>query len=135
LGDGETRLHGFCGKCVAQLVHGVLGVIAQEALATPANARSLAVQDTKRFVAYSGEGVHINQDSYPSTKPPTFTPRSGTFDAPDNDKVLVGFDVLMDSLPANTTVKVEYELDRCQHQLHEEVQGDAIPGGVAFFRW
>jgi hypothetical protein len=73
--------------------------------------RGIAVQDTKKFAAYSGEGVQVSQDSYPVDQTVYMYGPLWDFDAPETDKVLVSIDLLMGSLPANTTVKAEYEID------------------------
>jgi hypothetical protein len=72
--------------------------------------RGLAVLDTKKFAAFSGEGVQVSQNSYPIDQTVYLYSPAWDFDT-QSEKVLLSFDVLTAPLPAATTVKVEYETD------------------------
>lgn len=90
---------------------GSTGGIVLDTLAGPSadsNARSFAVMDTKKFMAFSGEGVHVSQDSYPIDQTVYLYSPIWDFDVSDVDKVLIDFKVVTKPLPAATEISLDY---------------------------
>ena len=77
---------------------------------TEENAVQVAVMDRKLWVAYSGQGIFVTANAYPSQTMYLYSPL-WDFDAPADDKTVLGFEVLTKPLPANTAISMQYRLD------------------------
>jgi hypothetical protein len=88
------------------------GGITLETLFGPAadtNARSFAVMDTKKWVAYAGEAPHVSGATYPAAQTVYLYSPIWDYGVPDKDKTLLDVTVITKPLPANTSISFQYQ--------------------------